>query len=336
MARTVNSAFASFDEELNLDPRERDKAQRRHNDISDLLRAAGVIEASFLQGSFARKTMLKPLKDVDIVMLLDKGKYGHLRSDMDGPREAMELFKGPVKRQWPAVKFDAGEKPAGKALRLAFPDCEFTVDLVAALPTDTESVLIGNRDERRWEPSNTRKQIRLVRDRNTVTGGRFVHQVRMVKAFRKHHELRLEFIKGIVIESLAFDAIHLQLADKKAVSAVLWHAAEAVTGPVLDPAGDDDVTAKWTSQQREVAVATFADQAQRAEEALRLEAHGDTEGAIDAWQAVLGKDFPDAQRRTAKESAGAWAIGSMSRAGRPSTTRAADQQLPAGRSWSSH
>jgi tRNA nucleotidyltransferase (CCA-adding enzyme) len=66
---TVNAAFNEFDEALNLDPNERKAAQDRHRQISDVLSEAGLAVTTFLQGSFARKTMLKPLKDVDMVVV---------------------------------------------------------------------------------------------------------------------------------------------------------------------------------------------------------------------------------------------------------------------------
>lgn len=64
---SIPAAFGIFDTELNLDPTERDKAMRRHQEITEVLTAAGVAASTFLQGSFARKTMPKPLKDVDMV-----------------------------------------------------------------------------------------------------------------------------------------------------------------------------------------------------------------------------------------------------------------------------
>jgi hypothetical protein len=67
--RTTTGAFDEFDAALNLDPREREKAERRHHEITDVLIAAGIAASTFLQGSFARKTMPKPLKDVDMVIV---------------------------------------------------------------------------------------------------------------------------------------------------------------------------------------------------------------------------------------------------------------------------
>lgn len=336
MAQTVGAAFGVFDDNLNLDPRERTRAQDLHNAIREAVSVDFLVTASFLQGSFARKTMLKPLKDVDIVLILNSAlRYYYYGPD--GPAAVMEAFKPLVRRVFPEAQFDQGEEPAGKALRVSLPGCPFTIDLVPAFEEEpaSEYVLIGDRHERTWELSNTRIQRRRVSERNLATGGAFVHQVRMGKAFCKYHEDELDFFKGIVMESLAYVAIKTRMSHDEAVRAILRHAASAVYGPIYEPAGEDDVTAKWTPQQRSVAARVFADAARRADEAIRLDAAKDVAGAIDAWHNLLGTDFPVAPARPLKEAASAWGSGSLSWTGRPSATTAAVQLAPAGRSWSS-
>lgn len=331
MRRTVDSSFTKLDENLNLNPFVRQKAQALHNTIRDDLTKAGLIAGSFLQGSFARKTMLKPLKDVDIVCLLPVYMWELLRGP-DGPGKAMESFKAPIEDRWPDVQFDVGDEPAGKALRLTLTGVDFTIDLVPAFDTDNDYVLIGDRFEGTWEPSNTRIQLRRVSDRNQDTGGRFVHQVRELKALTKHHE-ELDFVSGIVVESLAYAVIGRKMLDKHAVAAVLEYAKDAVKGPVLEPAGEDDVTTKWTGEERETAARVYADASRKATEALRLESEGDMDGAISVWHSLFGDAFPDAPTRPVLDVMTAFAAGSVSSTGRPSTTTAAQQAAAPGRSW---
>lgn len=331
MKRTVDGSFAELDENLKLDPSARVKAQTMHNAIRDELSAAGLIAGSFLQGSFARKTMLKPLKDVDIVCLLPAGFWERLRGP-DGPGKAMEWFKAPVKARWPRVEFDVGDKPAGKALRLTFPDCQFTIDLVPAFEIEDDYVLIGDRFEGTWAPSNTRIQLRKVSERNQQTGGRFVHQVRELKELTKHHN-ELEFVTGIVVESLAYTVIEGKMLDMDATTVALEYAAIAVYSPVMEPAGDDDVTAKWTAAERATAARVYAQAARRAAEALSLERAGDADGAIDVWHSLFGDAFPQAPDRPLASVMTAWAAGSVSSTGRPSSSRAARQPAAPRRSW---
>ena len=84
-----------------------------------------------------------------------------------------------------------------------------------------------------------------------------MHQVREAKELTKHHE-DLEFVSGIVVESLAYAAAGRELPDKVAIALFLDHAKEAVKRPVLEPAGEDNVTAKWTAEERETAARMYA------------------------------------------------------------------------------
>lgn len=332
MKRTVDSSFAKLDENLNLDPSVRLKAQNLHNTIREDLTKAGLIAGSFLQGSFARKTMLKPLKDVDIVCLLPPYRWEALRGP-DGPGKAMESFKAPIVDRWPDVQFDAGDEPAGKALRVTLQGVDFTIDLVPAFDQEDDYVLIADRFEGTWEPSNTRIQLKKVSDRNQATGGRFVHQVREAKQLTKHHD-ELEFVSGIVVESLAYAVIGRELPDKVAIALFLDHARDAVRGPVLEPSGEDDVTAKWTSEERQTAARVYAQASRKAAEAFALERAGDMDAAIDVWRSLFGDSFPPAPHRSVQNALTALGAGSVTSTGRPSTTQAARQVSAPGRSWS--
>jgi hypothetical protein len=332
MKRTVDSLFAKLDENLNLDPKVRQKAQTLHNDIREDLTEAGLIAGSFLQGSFARKTMLKPLKDVDILCLLPTDTWEALRGP-DGPGKAMESFKAPIADRWPGVQFDVGDKPAGKALRVTIPGVDFTIDLVPAFDQEDDYVLIGDRFEGTWEPSNTRIQLKRVSIRNQETKGRFVHQVREAKDLTKHHD-DLDFISGIAVESLAYAVIDRELPDKVAIAVFLDHAADAVKGAVLEPAGEDDVTAKWTSVERQIAARVYGQASKKAAEAIALERAGDMDAAIDVWHSLFGESFPPAPHRSVRSALTALAAGSVTSTGRPSTTQAAQQVSAPGRSWS--
>jgi hypothetical protein len=331
---TVSTAFGEFDDNLNLDRDQRERAQERHVEIRELLEATGVVSTSFLQGSFARKTMLKPLKDVDIVIVLDAEAWPDLRGP-GGPAAAMAFFRREVGRRWPTATFDQGEAPSAKALRVSFADTDFTVDLVPAIDADGDYVDIGDREERRWIRSNTRIQISRIRDRNVATKSRFVHQVRMLKTVVRQHE-DLEFFKGIVVESLAYRIIGNKMRDPEAVALALRESARQVTDAVIEPGGDDDVTIKWIEQERALAARRLSDAATQAEEALRLEKDGDHDAAIDVWHAVFGPDFPTAPPLTESATLHRIASGGLTSTGRATASFAAAATMQPVRAWRSH
>jgi hypothetical protein len=316
--RTTTEAFDEFDAALNLDPRERDRAQRRHQEITEVLVAAGLAKSTFLQGSFARKTMPKPLKDVDVVVLLAEAlRKLWFGSGKGGPAAAMAAIRAVIAEHWPEARFDV-DGQAAHALQVTLPDCTFTVDLVPAFddPDGGEEVFIADRDLDRWEWSNTRTLCRLITERNQATAGVFVHQVRMGKAF-KANQPALEKLCGLVIESLWYAVIKKKVPHATAMVIAFEHAASAVLGVVLDPTGVEDLdptgvedlAADWTPSERDAFSQVFATAAKGGREALRLAADGEHQAAIEIWFAVFGKPFPAPSPQTAAQTLSALGTG---------------------------
>lgn len=332
--RTTAEAFDEFDAALNLDPRERDQAQRRHQEITEVLTAAGLAKSTFLQGSFARKTMPKPLKDVDMVVVLaEVYRRRWFVSGRGGPAAAMAAIREAVAAHWPDARFDVDKQPA-HALQVTFPDCTFTVDLVPAFddPDGGEVVFIADRDLDRWEWSNTRTLRRVISERNLATAGAFVHQVRMGKAF-KSNQPTLEKLCGLVIESLWYGEITKKMPHATAMVTALTHAATAVLGEVRDPTGVDDLAKEWTPGERYVFSQTFAMAAKRGREALALAADGEHQGAIEIWFALFGEPFPAPSTQTAAQALSALGAGSITSTGRAVTSQRGAQANRPARSW---
>lgn len=328
-ARTVAGAFNSYDATLNLDPRERARAQQRHQDVTALLVASGLATTTFLQGSFARKTMRKPLKDVDMVVVLAE----RLRLDLErpgGPGRAMEMLRRVVAGAYPSARFDA-DGPSAHALQITFPDLLFTFDLVPAFAGDGEIVHIANRELDQWEWSNARTLNRVVSERNGRTDGRFVHQVRMGKALKdRYPDLDL---CGLAYEALAHDSIFVAQPHDLAIADLLRHASTAVLGKILEPTGVEDLTVDWGDDQRQRYAQRFASLARRADEAVRLRVDGEEAAAVDVWRSVFGDDFPAAPPQSASDALGALAGGGITSTGRAVTTPRANQPNRPLRSW---
>lgn len=331
MNDTTKGAFAAFDEQLNLHPRERKNAQKRHGDITDHLVGARLAIGTFLQGSFARKTMLKPLKDVDMIIRMHPRLEEILRRP-GGPAYAMRLIRAAVADKYPNARFDVDDTPA-HALQVTFPDIDFTFDLVPALDADdSEIVYIADRENDVWEWSNTRTLNRIISTRNKATDGRFVHQVRMLKSYKKDHPA-LDDTCGLLWEAFAHETVTGLLEHSQSLADTLALAAHAVTGPVFDPTGVDDLTAGWTAAQRTAYAAALRDAARRAAEARRLEQDGQHAAAIEIWHGLIGDAFPAAEAQSVAEALRALAAGSITSTGRAVTSARGQQPARPARSW---
>lgn len=331
MNDSTKGAFDAFDEDLNLDFRERKSAQKRHSDITDHLVSVSLAIGTFLQGSFARKTMLKPLKDVDMIIRMHPNLEKILRRP-GGPAHAMLLIREAISQKYPDAQFDVDDAPA-HALQVTFPDLDFTFDLVPALDVEgSEIVYIADRKNDTWEWSNTRTLNRIISTRNQATGGRFVHQVRMLKSYKKDHPV-LDDMCGLLWEAFAYEAVTGPLEHSQALAGTLAHAARAVAGPVFDPTGVDDLTADWTTAQRTAYTATLSAAARRAAEARRLEEDGQHAAAIDIWHDLIGDPFPVAEAQSATDALRALAAGSITSTGRAVTSPRGQQPARPARSW---
>lgn len=289
----ISEQFAALDNNLKLDPGHHARAIEVHNLISVALIAAGVAKATRLQGSFARKTMLPPLKDVDKVVELSDSLFEEL-SGPGGPRRAMQLIMDALTPILPGALF----KVKRHALGIELPDEPFDFDAVPAfhLDSDSDRILIANTETGEWDESNTYEMIAVVSERNKACGGQFIHQVRMVKQVVSVAGL-CESLPGLHVETFAFDAITDKRPHPDAVAAALVAGARMVGTTYADPTGFDQISDRLSSGQVSFIQSRLSVLARQAAEALGLGAAGDEAGAERVWRELFGDAFPEADTR---------------------------------------
>jgi len=295
MTGKVFDAFRALDGKLKLDPAVHVQARDIRATVEETLRAAGLLETALLQGSFGRKTMRPPLKDVDLVIVLP-ARLAHLRNDPGMAQWAVDQFRKAIvdAGALPGVRFDV-EKASAHALNLTIPGLDFTVDLIPAFETEEPDqgwLYIADREKDQW---SKRSDVRRLRDRvaarNQDCGGVWVQQVRQAK-----HSLDLdqevnELVCGLLVESLAFDAITKKLTPQEAMFSIFTAGGQKLNEPYSGLA-QDDLTRKWTYGERTRVLRFFEQNRRRAAEAMRLERAGDTISALRVWDEVFGDLFP--------------------------------------------
>lgn len=339
---TVAGAFDEFDDNLKLDPDERQKAIDCHNEIRDILRAEDYTVGAFLQGSFARKTMISPLRDIDMIVLIhpnlhryvgEQTRLGFRTGAHGGPMRVMELLKAALEPHHPTATFSIGRH----ALTIDFGDGGFKFDVVPAFDTEegpNADVLIANTETGGWERSNTRQLIADVAERNRACNGRLVHQVRMIKHAVKYNSPIGDGFFGLLGESLTFHAVTESLSHAEACAAVFEAGADMLAvGKVPDPTGDDNLCAKLDAATAVTAQRQFEQWAERARTALELEADGDEPGAVAIWHEVFGDSFPDAGQQSEAEAAKLWQGGAPTATGVISRDKSRRPVAPPSRSW---
>jgi predicted nucleotidyltransferase len=324
---TTAEAFDELDENLKLDPDERRGAEELHNEITEILKKAGLIVLAFLQGSFARKTMIAPLRDIDKVVVLAPSMKGL------SPDEVMTRIQNVLSAHYPDAVFERSRH----ALKIDFGEATFYFDTVPAWETttdDDDDVLIANRDTGGWDRSNTRELIRTIAERNQETGGFFIHEVRMGK--QAIANLLDGIIPGLHVESWAYDVIEQALPHDEAVARIIEAGAGLLGGPYYEPTGVDMISTRLKPDVIAVAKPVLEKAARDARTAVELAAAGDHNGAIAVWHQIFGNEFPapaaEGEEATLRR---AFSGASVTPAGTVSTSRVGRQTAQPVRPWRS-
>ncbi|HLA81053.1 MAG TPA: nucleotidyltransferase, partial [Thermoleophilia bacterium] len=313
---------------LKLDPDERDEAIAAHLQLRDVLADADVASTAILQGSFARKTMLPPLKDIDLVAFLNS-IHEHLKDAPGGSDSAMDLIEKAIIDEYDNPTFDR----SAHALRVDL-GSGFTFDVVPGFDTDTDLIWIADRDDDRFELSDTRRVTAAVQQRNQDCNGLFVHQIRMIKQWMRH--TLSDDIPGFVGECIAYAVITKALSHARACTRVFSEGADLVAnGDVAVPESDENVLDRLTEGQITALHDALIDARDRALEAAGLAGAGDDAGAIDLWHQVFGDPFPEAQKQTVEETFSKLVGigGGVTSTLRGTTAASRHNQTPSTRAW---
>lgn len=319
-----DEAFDKFDDNLKLDPAERARAEAIHNEITALLIAKRLIVQAFLQGSFRRKTMIAPLRDVDKVVVLHPDLEG---LDLD---KVMDRLEEVLRVAFPNALFHRTRH----SLQIDFGADSFSFDTVPAWEstTDDDDVCIANRETSGWERSNTRQLIRVVAERNQDTDGVWIHQVRMAKQVVKH--LLDGIIPGLHIESWAYLAIADKVPHDEALTRILEEGADLLGSRYTEPTGVDVISDRLKPDVIAIAKQVLGQTARRAREARSLTESGDHNEAIRIWRELCGDCFPEAQAQDAATALSrAFHGGAVTTSGTISTSQQGVQANVPTRSW---
>lgn len=324
---TTTDAFTAFDERLYLATGARERAQAAHNKLRDVLADAGVAIGAILQGSFARKTMLRPLNDIDIVVFL-AAEHDHLQTEAGGSEKAMDLIEEAVRDAYASATFERSRH----ALKVDLGD-EFTFDVVPGFDTEAgnDIIWIADRDQDRFEPSDTRRVTNRVQQRNQGCDGAFIHQVRMIKHWMRH--VVEDAIPGFVGECITYAAVMTEMPHDEACATTFTVGSKLLAGGSVEvPGNSENVLERLTPSQVDLLANELEIARARADEAIGLAAAGDDATAVDVWHAIFGEPFPEAPKQTVEEALSALMGGGVSSTLR-ATPAANRHRAPVTRSW---
>jgi hypothetical protein len=180
-------------------------AQRSHNYLRALLdtgQMAARIQNSYLSGSYARDTAIRPLDDVDIIFEIDPAawqtrllNFGFLPS----PARVLESFANAIRYRYP-VSSVHGQR---RSIRLELEHLD--IDVVPAVPIGADAsglIWIPDRDSDEWIKSSPKRHSALAAEVNRTQEGRFKPLVKLLKYWNSNLPDTIR-TKSFAIETMA-------------------------------------------------------------------------------------------------------------------------------------
>lgn len=290
MAKTIYDSFSIFKANLAITNLQSTTVSTRQQNVRDALKQSIDVLDSFLCGSYSRQTLIAPLKqaDVDIVVILDSKYFYHYNGQNGGPAGLLDLLKRALKKTYPTTP-DISRN--GQAVTIQFTD--FAVDVVPSFNRKGGGYLIPNSITQTWLSTDPKKHVQIWSEANRTHGGDLVPLIKMLKAWNKTTS---SFLSSFHLETIALQILsNITISDfPSGVRYIFDKGRGYVTQKNPDPAGyGDDVGAYLNSEDKVTnAVNRFETAYKRALKAENLAAKGNVSEAVHTWRLVFGDYFP--------------------------------------------
>jgi predicted nucleotidyltransferase len=290
MPTTIPGSFAGLKANLEISGLQTSVVSKRQEAVRDVVSRDLTVLDSFLTGSYARQTMIAPLKeaDIDILVLLDS-KYFHQYNGQNGGQAALlDLVKRTLRKTYTRTP-DISRN--GQAVTIRFDD--FAVDVVPGFTRQGGGFLIPNSLTQSWTSTDPKMHVALVSTSNQIHGGNFIPLIKMVKAWNKCNS---GFFRSFHLEVLALETFTgVTISDFSSAARFFFDKGrEQIRKRNLDPAGYGDDVGSYLNTKEKIEAATTKFQLAY-ERALKAEGNnrfGYVKSAVDLWINIFGEYFP--------------------------------------------
>ncbi len=294
MTLSVDDAFKKFKSRLELNDREHKDASRRQKEVRAIVGDAFAVDHDFLTGSYARWTKTKPLKDVDIFVVLNPDKEGHY---LDGPPSSLlEDFRKALAPKYGEDNVSLG----GHAVQVRFPGASgndedvTSVDVVPAFSTAAGYKIPSPGVGDGWTMTDPTVHAEKATAANKAFGKEWKPMVKMVKRWNEEQDKPIK--PSFLIEVMALDILYPPFSGGYAyeLKSFFATAADRIDETWEDPAG----LGPSVSERMDAAKCANAREALRragvhVDSAIRLQRQGKDGAALRVWrEEIFGNRFP--------------------------------------------
>jgi len=203
----VLDAFRVYLQNISLPDSQIASAQRSNNALRDHLSNDSyfgrLTKDTFLNGSYARRTVIRPIRDVDIIVVVDTD---WMKAE---PSRAMESLRRKLSYYYD--EFLTRRKR--RAVRVSLSDIDLDVVLAVAPDGIDQPLLIPDREQRTWIKTWPKRQMTLVGVLGAKAGGNYTRLVRVLKAWARARVAAPDRPRSFVLECAVY---HVLAADPAA------------------------------------------------------------------------------------------------------------------------
>jgi len=284
MPKTIVQGFQKLRENLEITNLQASTTSTRQTNVREAVESELTVLDSFLTGSYKRNTMIAPLKeaDIDIVVVLDAKYY-----DAHGQATLLDRVKRVLKNTYPKSPRVSRN---GQAVTITFTD--FEVDVVPAFHRQGGGYLIPDSTQGRWVSTDPKRHVSIWSTANGQHTSQLVPLIKMIKGWNRKHS---SLLRSFHLEALVLTVLNGVTISNYWTGAryVFDKARDGVRYVLADPAGyGDNIGGYLTSASLTDAVSRLTTAHERAVAAVDLESNGRTQLAFDKWRLIFGDYFP--------------------------------------------
>jgi predicted nucleotidyltransferase len=291
---TIHEAFGRFKSRLELTDREQEDASRRQQDIREYLREQFEIERDFLTGSYARWTKTKPLKDVDIFIVLGKKERGYRDKK---PNVILEKFREVLVPKYGEDRVSLGRRSVQVDFNIqvvedSTNDQVMSFDVVPAFASESHYE-IPDRATGEWVMTDPEVHAELTTKANKTFSGEWKPLVKMIK---KWNQTAGKPVKpSFLLEVMALDLFAPPFSGgyPYELKGFFSTAAERIGEVWSDPAKlGPPVSDQMGEAKASAARGALLGAEESVTRAIRLAQSGRQGDALQEWRKLFGPLFP--------------------------------------------
>lgn len=290
MATTILESFRTFKANLEITSLQGTTVSNRQQNVREAVRKDLDVLDSFLTGSYSRHTLISPLKqsDIDVVVILNSKYFHHYNGQNGGQAGLLDQLKRVLKKTYPTTP-DISRN--GQAVTIQFTD--FAVDVVPAFNRQGGGYLIPNSITQSWLSTDPKQHVQIWSEANQNHDGNLVPLMKMLKAWNRSNS---SFLRSFHLETMILQILHnVTISDfPSGVRYVFDKSREYVTKRNPDPAGYGDDVGSYLNTEDKIknAVSRFETAYTRSIKAEEYARIGHIPNAVNMWRMVFGDYFP--------------------------------------------